>query len=393
MGKRDRINKKLAEAIKEEKEELNESRRYRKKNKRKNLFKKFMTFIFIVGTICCMVGLFLLYGPKNGFRDWLITTAMSTMNHQYFATWFYNNETIEDCLNRNSISAFSGASNTNNITFIDYGSMENIEYDNEYERQVLEKKPNNNDYKIIKIKGDKYTGILAVIYDPSRIEVVTAQNLGSEGQYLTTISENNNALVAINAGGFNDPNGNGNGGYPLGITISDGKLIYDGAALPPKQNGGLIGFTKDNKLFLGDISSKQALSKGIRSSVSFGPYLIMNGESVDVSGNGGGGLAPRSAIGQRKDGIVLFLALDGDRTMGRGATYADVLEIMENYGAYTAVNLDGGTSTGLTVHHKYVNDPTAEKGGHRSRQVPTAFILKADDSDDGDYSIVANKIN
>lgn len=124
-----------------------------------------------------MYGLFLLYGPKKDFRDWLITTAMCTMTHQYLATWFYNDETIADCLNRNSISVFSTVSNTDDVTLIDYSKMGKIEYANEHERQVLEKNPKNNDYKIIKITGEKYTGVMAVIYDPSRIEVVTTKYL------------------------------------------------------------------------------------------------------------------------------------------------------------------------------------------------------------------------
>ena len=104
-----------------------------------------------------------------------------------------------------------------------------------------------------------------------------------------------------------------------------------------------------------------------------------------------GGGSPRTAIGQRKDGIFLFLVLDGDRTLGRGAAYSDVLEIMKNYGAYNATCLDGGTSTGMTVKNKLINNPTSQSGSHRSRPISTAFIFKADEKDGGDYSIIANK--
>ena len=96
--------------------------------------------------------------------------------------------------------------------------------------------------------------------------------------------------------------------------------------------------------------------------------------------------------GQRADGIVLFLVTDGDRTLGRGATLGDVVEIMKNYGAINAANLDGGTSTGMTVKNKLISDTTALAGDYRTRPVATAFVLVADNSDDGDYSIVANKL-
>lgn len=80
----------------------------------------------------------------------------------------------------------------------------------------------------------------------------------------------------------------------------------------------------------------------------------------------------------------MFLVLDGDRTLGRGATYQDVLSIMENYGAYNASCLDGGTSTGMTVNNKLINDPITKSGRHESRPIATAFILRADEEDNGE---------
>ena len=78
---------------------------------------------------------------------------------------------------------------------------------------------------------------------------------------------------------------------------------------------------------------------------------------------------------------------------GRGATYKDVQDIMLQYGAVNAANLDGGTSTCLTCGSRLINDPTAQNGEHRTRPIPTAFILNADDSNDGDHSVVASKVN
>jgi exopolysaccharide biosynthesis protein len=353
-------------------------------------FKKILIIIFIFGTIGVFLLLFLLYGPINNFRDWLITTSMDTMNHKYLATFFYSDDVIEECLNRNKISEFADETNIDEVQIVDYSKFKEIEYANEYERQILEKDSKNNDYKIITIDGEKYSGYLAVIYDSSRVEVATTKYLGQDGQYLTTISEQNNAFVAINAGGFVDPTGNGTGGLPLGITIHNGSIICE--AVAPNENCGLIGLTNSNKLYLGKISSSQAILKGIRDAVSFGPFLIVNGNSAKISGNGGGGLAPRTAIGQRKDGIMLFLVLDGNRAFGEGATYADILDIMEKYGAYNATCLDGGTSTGMTVKHQFINNPSTQSGLYKSRPISTAFILKSDESDDGDYSAVVDKI-
>lgn len=360
-----------------------------KRTKRKGTFAKILLVVLILALIGIMSLLFLLYGPWSGFRDWLITTAMSSMRHQYLATWFYDDKTIQECLNKNKVVEVSGVTDENTIEIVDYDKKEEVVYANEYERQILEKDENNNDYKIIKIDGgNDYEGYMAVIYDPSRIEVATSSYIGRSGEYLTDISKKNNALVAINGGGFIDENNKGSGATPLGITMSKGKLLSNSGG-----TFGLIGFNNENKLLLGKITSTQAKQKGIRDCVSFGPYLILNGEKSQIYGNGGWGKAPRTAIGQRADGIVLFLVLDGNRTLGKGATIKDMIEIFERYGAINASNLDGGTSTSMTVKGKTVNNPTNLSGGSGTRPIPSAFILKADDSDDGDYSAVKNKVD
>lgn len=360
-----------------------------KRAKRKGTFAKILLVVLILALIGIMSLLFLLYGPWSGFRDWLITTAMSSMRHQYLATWFYDDKTIQECLNKNKVVEVSGVTDENTIEIVDYDKKEEVVYANEYERQILEKDENNNDYKIIKIDGgNDYEGYMAVIYDPSRIEVATSSYIGRSGEYLTDISKKNNALVAINGGGFIDENNKGSGATPLGITMSKGKLLSNSGG-----TFGLIGFNNENKLLLGKITSTQAKQRGIRDCVSFGPYLILNGEKSQIYGNGGWGKAPRTAIGQRADGIVLFLVLDGNRTLGKGATIKDMIEIFERYGAINASNLDGGTSTSMTVKGKTVNNPTNLSGGSGTRPIPSAFILKADDSDDGDYSTVKNKVD
>ena len=227
------------------------------------------------------------------------------------------------------------------------------------------------------------------IYNPSRIKAVATKYIGSSGQYLTKMAEENDAVLAINAGGFDDANFEGTGGSPLGVTISKGELVSD---RPYSGTGGLVGFTEDNKLLCSKCDSEEALNLGVRDAVTFGPFLIVNGKRAEVSGNGGWGTAPRSAIGQRKDGVVLFLVINGRTATRPGATMNEMIDIMERYGAYNACNLDGGTSSALVVDKTIVNDPIDSKGYHRTRPVSTAFILIKDSSDDGDKEVVKNKL-
>ena len=339
------------------------------KKKKKNV-KKVLLVLVILAIIGVSTGGFLLYGPYSGFRDWLITTAMTTMTHQYFATWFYDDETIKASLAKNKVEEVNEITNTNTIVI--NNTVEETVYENEYERAVLEKDPNNDDYKIIEISGKGYSGYLAVIYDPSRIKTVYTKKLGTSGQYLKQMAKDNDALIAINGGGFEDPNFNSNGADPLGITFSGGKLI---TSKTWRGTGGLIGFTEDNKLVLGKMTVKQAQEMKVRDGVTFGPFLIINGKKSTILGNGGWGTAPRTAIGQRKDGIVLFLVIDGRTVTKPGANMNDLIEIMENYGAYNAANLDGGTSSAMVVNGEIINDPVDSTGAHRTRFISTGFIL------------------
>lgn len=339
------------------------------KKKKKNV-KKVLLVLVILAIIGVSTGGFLLYGPYSGFRDWLITTAMTTMTHQYFATWFYDDETIKASLAKNKVEEVNEITNTNTIVI--NNTVEETVYENEYERAVLEKDPNNDDYKIIEINGKGYSGYLAVIYDPSRIKTVYTKKLGTSGQYLKQMAKDNDALIAINGGGFEDPNFNSNGADPLGITFSGGKLI---TTKTWRGTGGLIGFTEDNKLVLGKMTVKQAQEMKVRDGVTFGPFLIINGKKSTILGNGGWGTAPRTAIGQRKDGIVLFLVIDGRTVTKPGANMNDLIEIMENYGAYNAANLDGGTSSAMVVNGEIINDPIDSTGAHRTRFISTGFIL------------------
>ena len=341
------------------------------KNK-KSLLKRIITILLVLFILGGSSGLFLLYGPWGGFRDWLITTAMTTLNHQWIAKIVYSDETIEEVMANNAVIETGEDTNTDDVELGEY-KKEEVKYKNEYEEAVLKKDEGNDLYKVVKVKGKGYSGHLVVVYDPSKISVCVTKYLGTKGQYLVDMAQQNNAVVAVNGGGFIDPNYNSLGGNPQGTVIKNGKVVTNRTY---RKTGGIIGFTKDNKLLLAKLTASQALKKGVRDAVSFGPFLIVNGKKSFIKGNGGWGKAPRTAIGKRKDGIVLFLVIDG-RMIGRpGADMVDLTEMMANYGAYNAANLDGGTSCGLVVKGKLLNDPINGNGKHKTRMIATGFIVK-----------------
>ena len=358
--------------LKTEKKEKTQKKKSKKNKKSKRIIKKILIIIAILIVIGVSTLGILLYGPYNGFRDWLITSAMTTMTHQWIAYLFYDEDTINAVMASNRVDEVQEDTDTNAIVV---GVSEEPEktYENEYEKAILEKNNPSDTYKIIEIEGKGYSGYLAAIYDPSKIHTLVTSKIGTSGQYLTTMAKNNKAVVAINGGGFDDPNYSSNAANPLGITYSKGKLLtsyyYAGA-------GGIIGFDTNNKLVLSSKCTEQsAKSLKIRDAVTCGPFLIVNGKKSGVVGNGGWGTAPRTAIGQRKDGIVLFLVVDGRTVKRPGADMDDLIEIMQNYGAYNAANLDGGTSTAMTVNYELINDPVDSSGAHKTRFVSTGFGL------------------
>lgn len=338
----------------------------KKKRKLKKGFKICAT-LFIVGI---SLGLFLLYGPYAGFRNFWITTAMTTMNHQYLATLLYSDKTINKVLENNKVIEPNHQSNTDLIDINDKVSN-NVVYKDKYEKEILEHEKGES-YKVIKFRENGYDAYLAAIYDSTKVKVVTSKNIGKDGQYLVDMSKENNALIAINGGGFQDPNGQGNGGKPIGIVIKDGEIINNTAS---NTNGGVIGLTKDGKLYLANTTAEKAIEDGVRDAIEFGPFLIVNGVKANIKGNGGMGIHPRSAIGQRKDGVMLFLVIDGRRTTSLGASIKDVMDIMERYGAYNAANLDGGNSAVLVVDHKIINRPINWDNLEVTRKIATGFVL------------------
>ena len=326
--------------------------------------------IWIIGMSC---GLFLLYGPITWFRNTLITTAMTTMHHQYLATWFFTEEYINKVLANNYIVEINEDTNPDLI------NMDNeyaTKYSSKYEKDIFEGVTKDTIYKKIPVKGNGYDGYIIAVYKPEKVKVAYSNKLGTAGQRLDDMAKSNDALVAMNASGFFDPTWDGNGGIAHGTIIKDGKIIWD--YTDAQVGGGFIGFTKDNVLVLGKMSKEKAISIGMRDAIEFGPFLIVNGKPSLVKGDGGWGVAPRSAIGQRADGIVLFVVING-RNFKAGILGIDMVgltELMLNYGCVNAANLDGGTSSALIEGTELINNPISSTGAQKVlRRIPTAWIV------------------
>lgn len=354
------------EIIDPKKEKIKNTKKSKKNKKKKSNKKWIITFgvLDIIAIVC----LFLMYGPISYFRNLWVTSAMTTATHHYLAYIFFNQDTIQNIMDNNKVIESGENTNEDEIkqSGEDTGTYESI-----YEEQVLKRTPGNDLYKVIDVEGDGYKGHLLVVYDPSRVTLFQAPNINYGGKQMDKMLELSGAVAGINASGFSVTN---NGLAPGGVVIMNGKVVHDNG--PTGWGGGIIGFTKDNVLVLTRSSATEAIKMGIRDAVSFGPFLIVNGEPSQFKGNGGYGIAPRTAIGQRKDGIVLMLVIDGRRPgHSLGVDMVELTNIMLKYGAYNASNLDGGGSSSIAVEGEIIN-VAGGSGYSGDRYLPNAWIVK-----------------
>ena len=345
-------------------------KRESKKKIKKLRFKfrvSFLTVIVFLMDVCAIAGLYVV--SREDFKTFWIPTAMTTMTHKYLAFTLYDEDTVYKVMSDNYIEQNDEKINLDDIV-IDTNVTEK-RYTSKYEKEMFTKDEGNDVYKIIRINETKFKGWLTVIYDPSDVELAVSSKLGRSGQSVSTLVKNNDGYVGINGGGFEDLDGWGNGSIPYGAIIKDGKLIWNHAG----GSGGLIGFTKDHKMYLTDKSPEEAIADGMVDAVEFGPNLIVNGKVSRIHGDGGWGIAPRTVIAQRKDGVVLFLVIEG-RIAGYsiGADMNDVIDILLRYKAYNAANLDGGASSTMSVNGKLWNRPSAG-GEYGGRTVSNAWIV------------------
>lgn len=213
--------------------------------------------------------------------------------------------------------------------------------------------------RIEDVHGRTYNAKVMLVRDPAQVYLGISSHNGFRtsipGKRLTAAMADEGAIAGINGGAFNDDGTTGSyvGTLPAGLVYSDGKCVWTSGK--PSETSGFAGFTKDNILVVStdNLSKTQAEELNIRDGCCFGPVLIMNGEINMEAYNKVSGLNPRTAIGQRADGTVIFVCIDGRQPSSMGGEYKDAIDIMVEYGAVNACNMDGGSSTVMMYRDTY----------------------------------------
>jgi exopolysaccharide biosynthesis protein len=358
-----------------------------RKEKRKVFAKKAVKFFFtsvgrlLTVVICTLIlviaGLYtflgiIMKGPSTHLRDQFVPSVMESSAGGILAKWILSDEEIEEIMNSNKTVAITEITDTTLVNAM--AAEQNSKKANAGAVNDLD--PDGDGIEVHDISGPMYHGKMLVVYDPSRIVVGTIDNYNHSGAGLTLkeLIDKYDGVGGINGGQYEDKNGMGIGGWPEGIVISGGELRM-GAKNCDYE---VYGLTNDNVLVVGTMTAQEAMDMGVRDAVSFGPALIVNGVAANYKGCGGG-LNPRTAIGQRADGAILLLVIEGRKTSSMGATMADLIDIMLEYGAVNAANLDGGMSSAMWLGEEELVSSSSIRV---SRQMPTAFVILPQKTDE-----------
>ncbi|MGS4787824.1 phosphodiester glycosidase family protein [Streptococcus sp. P25B114] len=164
----------------------------------------------------------------------------------------------------------------------------------------------------------------------------------------------NNAILAVNGDYY--------GANSTGYVIKNGVLYRD--TVRDNASYGDLAIYADGSfeiIYENEITAQELIDNGVVNLLAFGPTLVENGEIVvDTSTEVGRAMFsnPRSAIGIIDENHYIIVVADGRTSESEGLSLYQLAEVIKQYGATTAYNLDGGGSSTLYFNGQVINNPT-----------------------------------
>lgn len=228
-----------------------------------------------------------------------------------------------------------------------------------------------NGLMVIRITGSTYRGVLVIGKDPSRLMCAPSSQWGKIGERAGVIAEANNGLVAITGSGFGDGAGYAEGADQAGGAMSNGVAMGNHYPWGYKR----VELHLDNRLYITDANS--SYGTGCTDATEWTPALIVDGKIVVTAGDGYTALNPRTCLGQTKDEAIMFLGIEGRKADSLGCDANECAEILARYGAYQAMNVDGGTSAIVWYEGEYIMR-CSNSALPEGRRLPNAWVYCAD---------------
>ncbi|WP_248927425.1 phosphodiester glycosidase family protein [Paenibacillus hamazuiensis] len=328
----------------------------------KNLFRHWSWFkklLWIVSVLTFLTSSFLFLTPSGAnIREFLAETVISTQHRDW--AWIFVGAEQRDYMVRKLQASYDLAAAEKQ----DLGMIQIAGKNKNRKNRTIDEL-----IKVEDISGPFWKGKKMYVYDPTTIKIMTPSKPG-EGEKISSMVQRTGAVAGVNAGGFVDPDGLGNGFAPIGPIIAGGDVIYtdqDGSV--PQHT---VGFTKEGTLVIGKYDIFQLRELGVSEAAMFYPRVIANGKPLITSGDGGWGRGPRTAVGQKADGTVIFVVVDGRQAHSVGATLKEIQDLLLEEGCINAGFLDGGASSELVVNGDVVTKPSSRYG---ERRLPSAFLV------------------
>jgi len=323
-----------------------------KKRKKKSFFYILNRVFLGVFILIIAAGSWLYFAPSAQNLRYLIADTFITTQHRSLAKYIIGDDEL-----KTRVTEY-------NTRFEHMGD----EIDTHDIQPVAQEKENPL-VEIENISGSGYTGYVMIVNDPTKVRLGLPSKVGI-GEKVSDMVKRTGAIAGVNGGGFADPNGKGNGFKPIGVVISQGQLYYNGSG--GKKSTQIVGLDRLGKMIAGNYTLKELTELGVQEAVTFQPRMIVNGKGLIKNAGEGWGVAPRTAMGQRADGTILFVVIDGRQVGSVGANLYDVQQVLLEHGAVIGANLDGGSSTVLVKDNEIVNNPSSQYG---ERYLPTAFLV------------------
>ena len=316
----------------------------------RRFFLVLFTVIALILVAACLAANLIFNGPSPAARDILTMTLLEPSGTKWIPGLFMDAQTLDSIRTRDDSNLKDEFSNTSEIV---------INKDAAISAGTDEWANSPDGIRFESHSGDTYNAHIMIVRDPSKVYLGTStENFSTSipGTRIDDQIETDGAIAGVNAGAFFD-NGTSDpsvGSVPEGLVYSKGVCKWTTGS-PPNGIKGFAGFNKDNILVVAqdNLSKAQAEELNIRDGCCFGPVLIMNGEINQEAYNSNSGWNPRTAVGQRKDGAVVFVCIDGRQAGSAGGTYKDVIDIMIEYGVVNACNMDGGSSSIMVYRDTY----------------------------------------
>ena len=297
----------------------------------------FFTLVLLLVIGLCMICNLIFNGPSESARDVLTMSMLESSGMKWFPGIFIGNDKVQQIQENISATLPNDVSGSDSVVIKPDNSLTDAEW-----------KDHPDGIRIEYVYGDTYNAYVMLIRNPADVYMATSTEKFSTsiaGERIHLQIEKEGAIAAINAGAFFD-NGTSSsvvGSVPEGLVIAGGEVVWNSGKAPEE---GFVGFNEDNIMVVAKtMTAEKAMELKIRDGCCFGPVLIMDSTVNEEAYNSNSGWNPRTAIGQRADGTVIFLCIDGRQAGSLGGSYADIIDIMMEFGAVNACNLDGGSST------------------------------------------------